>query len=275
MELNQDWRKFQSVFFPFSNHLKKASGVAVRSETVYCLHDQGVVTALFAEGEDLSDWMGASLEEVRSQFTDRVVLEFERKALESSLLSSVAQPHLEAQISQWREEISAGIVASTQGKSALLSPNRKDQEFLDRHLILKKNFLLEALNHSWWSRALPSAFGIFLRFEASADGTSSQSVRDFLLVYRKGRLEQFGVPDLSFLGQDRRKDATEVCKYLADRCMIPVQGALVREEDWTKWVGEANPWSEIAWAVQSSRVQLVPFRWSVVSLVASRGLLGL
>ncbi|NDD92531.1 hypothetical protein EBZ37_10645 [bacterium] len=242
---------------------------------MYCIHDQDVVTILFAEGEDLSDWAGASLADVRSQFSDRVVLEFERKALESSLLSSVAQPHLEAQVAQWREDTRAKLVATTDGHSVMLSPSRKDQAFLDQWFITKKNFLLESLNGSWWARVLPSAFGIYLRFEGLSGSSAGSSTKEFLLIYRKGQLEQFGVPDLSFVGADRRKDPDEVCKYLTERCMVPVQAVLLREEDWLKWAAEKNPWSEIAWAVQSSRVQLVPFRWSVVSLIASRGLLGL
>ncbi|MBU6375619.1 MAG: hypothetical protein KGQ59_06450 [Bdellovibrionales bacterium] len=274
MELNQDWRKLQSTFFPSIAPTRKGAASSPAG-AVYCIHDQDIVTLLFAEGEDLSDWTGASLADVRSQFSNRVVLEFERKALEASLLSSVAQPHLEAQIAQWREDAQAKLVATAAGHSVMLSPSRKDQAFLDQWFITKKNFLLESLNGSWWARVLPSAFGIFLRFEGLSGGSAGSSTKEFLLIYRKGQLEQFGVPDLGFIGSDRRKDPEEVCKYLADRCMVPVQAVLLREEDWLKWASEKNPWSEIAWAVQSSRVQLVPFRWSVVSLIASRGLLGL
>ncbi len=271
MELSQDWRKLQSTFFPSSFPMKGPLGVSAGNGTLYCIEDQGVLIQAFSEGEDLSDWIGASMNEVRSQFPNRVIVEWGRKSLEASLLASLGEAHLDAQVSQWRQDVRDEAVLSTGGASRGVAKSRRDFDLLDRHLVSQRHFLLDALKESWWARVLPSSFGIFLRFEG---GSAARAAKDFLLVYRKGKLEQFGVPDLNFIGADRRKDSAEVAKYLSDRFMLPVQGVLLREEDWARWSGDSSPWREIAWAVQSNRVQLVPFRWSIVSILAARGLLG-
>jgi hypothetical protein len=271
MELSQDWSQLQSTFFRSSFPMKGPLGVCVGTGTLYCVQDQGVLIQAFSEGEDLSDWIGASMDEVRSQFPNRVIVELDRKTLEASLLASLGEPHLEAQISQWRQDAREQSVLSTSGASHGVARTRKDFDLLDRHLVSQRHFLLDALKDSWWTRVLPSSFGLFLRFEGA---TESRGKRDFLLVYRKGKLEQFGVPDLNFMGADRRKEPAEVVKYLSDRCMVPVQCVLLRDEDWERWSAEVSPWRELAWAVQSNRVQLVPFRWSIVSMLAARGLLG-
>ncbi len=267
MELNQDWRKLQNTFFS-SSFLTKTSG-ATASGAIYCIHDNGSLVALFSEGEDLSEWVGASMSEVRGQYPNRVFFELPLRDVEQSLLNSLSEPHFEAQVAAWRRDaresvLPEGAATGMTGKSA-----KRVRAELDRYLVAHRHFLLDAVNESWWTRVLPSSFGVFLRFEGN-----SAAGRDFLLVYRKGKLEQFGVPDLSFMGADRRKDPAEVVKYLSDRCMVPVQGVLLRDEDWNKWSAEASPWREIAWAIQSNRVQLVPFRWSLVSIIAARGLLG-
>jgi hypothetical protein len=271
MELSQDWRQLQSTFFRSSFPMKGPVVASAGTGTLYCVQDQGVLIQAFAEGDDLSDWIGASMDEVRSQFLNRVIVELDRKALEATLLSSLGEPHLEAQIAQWRQDARDQSVLSTGGVSRGVAKTRKDFDLLDRHLVSQRHFLLDALKDSWWTRVLPSSFGIFLRFEGASEAPGK---RDFLLVYRKGKLEQFGVPDLNFMGADRRREPAEVAKYLSDRCMVPVQCVLLRDEDWERWSAEASPWREIAWAVQSNRVQLVPFRWSIVSMLAARGLLG-
>jgi len=269
MELNQDWRRLQSTLHPASWAPRRAPSGSSAAATLYCLVEQGNVGGIFSEGMDLSEWVGASLADLRAQFPDRVIVEWDRAKMESSLLSSLGDSHLEAQVGRWRadarEQVQVGNTSAPRG--------RKELARLDRQLVARRNFLIDALNDSWWARVLPSSFGIFLRLEGSGD--FDRGGRDFLLVYRKGILEQFGVPDLSYLGADRRRDPAEVVKFLSERCTVPVQGVLLHEEDWNRWSEESGPWREIAWAVQSNRVQLVPFRWSVVSLLASRGLLGL
>jgi hypothetical protein len=288
LELNQDWRTWQATVFPESFPARSfadasGEGSARTAGALYCVQEQGYVLALFAEGERLLEWTGASIHEVRAQFQGRVIFEWQTKDLEAKLLESLAEPHLLAQIEAWREtpRSESEALQSIPSRRRLWAPVSSEPEAI---LAPRKQFLFETLAQAWWSRVLPSSFGIFFRWEdqkavavlgSSASLAPRAGVRDYLVVYRKGKLEQFGVPDLSFLGVDRRKDPSEVVKYLADRCLVPVQGVLLNEEDWARWSEQKNPWREIAWAVQSSRVQLVPFRWGIVSLIALRGLLGI
>jgi len=237
---------------------------------ILCIEDRGTALALFSEGGDLSEWMGAPLDEIRGHFPSRVVITIPQSTMDSSILESLGQAHLDAQVEGWRSTVvDQGAIFGVSKKSGKKAEsNGSDQELVERHLQRRRHFLLDALKDSWWTKVLPSAFGIFLRLEGG------NAPKDFLLVYRKGKLEQFGAPDLTFLSSDRRKDSADVVKYLADRFMLPVQGVLVREEDWNLWSEQPSPWREIAWGVQSSRVQLVPLRWGVLSILATRGMLG-
>lgn len=256
MELNQDWRGYQQKFFPVRK------GSAEERRPIYVVADKGMVLTIFVEGEDLSQWQGSSVEEMRSQFTHRSIVEADRSEMDQWLIRAMGGSHLPGQIAQLREQWLAGAKGDDKEGARSLLPGRV-------------HFLLEAIQSSWWARVLPSSFGVLLRFEDESASDGAPSFNDFLLVYRKGALEQFGEPDLSFLGSDRRTDLSDVIGYLGERFSLPVQSVLMRSQDWEKWSSTAHPWKEIAWAIQSKRVQLVPHRWQWVGLVATRGFIGI
>ncbi len=256
MELNQDWRGYQEKFFP----VRKGSNE--ERKPIYVISEKGMASTVFSEGEDLSSWQGCKIEEIRAQFTHRAVVEADRASMDQWLLGAMGESHLPGQLSRLRQQWIDSAAADVGAAFRMMLPGRV-------------HFLLEALQSSWWTRVLPSSFGVLLRLEDETSAEGAASYRDFLLVYRKGRLEQFGEPDLSFLGADRRADLSDVIGYLGERFSVPVQSVLMRSPDWEKWSATAHPWKEIAWAIQSKRVQLVPHRWQWVGLVATRGFIGI
>ncbi len=246
MELTQDWRGLQRTFFP----VRKES--ADSNAPIHVVEDSGVLLAVHSDSEDLSSWKGMTVEELRAQFPQRALVSASQSNLDRWLVESLAEAHLPAQISAIRQ---SWTTASPDAAGSLSG---------------RLHFLIDALERSWWSRVLPSSYGLLLRLEGEQGSTE-----DFLLVYRKGRLEQFGAPDLSFLGADRRASLADVGRYIGERAGVPVQSVLMSMDDWRRWSDQAHPWKEIAWAIQSKRVGLVPFRWQWVGLVATRGFIGL
>lgn len=255
MELNQDWRRYQDTFFP------ARKGPSGESRPIYVVEEKGVARTVFSEGEDLSQWSGSSLPEIRAQFTHRPVVSVSRSGLDQWVQEALVESHLPNQVSLVRDRW-----ISNAGSGA---PSRASDE-LSRSLPARGHFLFEAIEDSWWARLLPSAFGVVIRLEGEAG-----IARDFMLVYRRGRLEQFGEPDLQHLSQEARGQFHEVCRSLSERALVPVQGVILGEQDWRGWSEQAHPWKEIAWALQSKRVQLVPYRWSWVGLIATRGFIGI
>jgi len=246
MELIQDWRQLQRTFYPVRRD------AVVADSPIHIVEDSGVALAVEAEGEDLSSWKGMTTAEIRAQYPNRPVLSVSQADLDRWVGESLSSAHLPAQVDSLRQ--------SWKSVSPEASPS----------LSGRLHFLIDALERSWWNRVLPSSYGLLIRLEGEQGRTE-----DFLLVYRKGELEQFGEPDLGFLGSERRSDLAGVGRYLAERIGVPVQSVLMSSEDWKRWSEQAHPWKEIAWAIQSKRRSLAPFRWQWVALIATRGFIGL
>jgi hypothetical protein len=55
---------------------------------------------------------------------------------------------------------------------------------------------------------------------------------------------------------------------------VPVQGIFVSPKDWARWSQSSEPWREIALALKQNKMKMVPFRWSIATLVATRAYFG-
>src|SRR5688572_30661729 len=58
-----------------------------------------------------------------------------------------------------------------------------------------------------WRRWLPDVFGVYLAFEGT---------RGFFMSFRRGRLQDYFVPDLSGLSPERARSTEEVVRYLSE-----------------------------------------------------------
>lgn len=267
MELTYDWQSFQAMFYP-----KRRSATQLAAETagpVYLIIEGNIVSSAFAESEDLSDWIGAEYEELAAEMPHRELLLFDRDKVDAWLAEAVALPHLHEQMDFLRQKAGMSVV-STRAR-----PSKKGRKTSRGNIELKhghghlgrQHFLLEAMQ-SWWGKVLPSAYGVFIRLEGPQE-------RDLFVIVRRGRLDAFHEPDLSSMGRDRRKVPSEVVKYLSEKHLVPVQGMIMPAQAWAELSEDPAPWRKVAGAVKTNQVRMVPFRWSLVSLMASRAFVGL
>ncbi|HUP57100.1 MAG TPA: hypothetical protein VM598_06585 [Bdellovibrionota bacterium] len=248
MELNYDWRGFQTVFSPRLRALPAPSSSP--TGPIYVIHDGDAVLCASARGESVGDWTGMPLSDFRTEFSHREIISFEREKVDGWMGESLPLPHFYDQAGFLLTKAQEG-----QGKVSLgsLSPT--------------KHFLLEAV-HGWWGKVLPSAYGIFLRLEG--EGSRRQ---DFMIIVRRGRIDGFCEPDLSSIGVERSRQHADVVKYLSEKYLVPVQGVFLPESEWAGWASSAHPWRNAARAIRANRAKLVPFRWGVVLLMATRAFL--
>jgi hypothetical protein len=267
MELSYDWQSFQSMFYP-----KRRSATQLGSEIggpIYLVCEGNIIVSAFAENDDLSDWIGAEYQELAAEQPHRELLLFERAKVDGWMSESMALPHIHEQLEFLREKAGLDVV-STRAK-----PAKKGRKLSRQNVELKQghghlghqHFLLEAMQ-GWWGKVLPSAYGVFIRLEG-------QGEQDLFVLVRRGRLEAFHEPDLSSMGKERRKVPGDVVKYLSEKHLVPVQGMFVPAQEWAEWSDSHNPWRRITASLKANQARMVPFRWSLMSMMASRAFLSL
>lgn len=243
MELMHDWKGFQSVFNSRAkSHLTSENLI---EGPIYLITEGDKIISASSEGEDLTSWVGTSCEEKIRQKNHREFFCFERKQVDQWIHESVVRPHLYDQIELLRTK-------------AINNQNKK--------LLFNKHFLLDALQ-GWWGKILPSSYGIYLQL-------SDQTTGNFLIVIQHGSLTGYHEPDLSSLSPERKKDSAEVVRYLSEKYLVPIQGILISGREWGELVKFENPWREVAQGLRENRFQLVPFRWSLATLIATRAFFG-
>jgi hypothetical protein len=245
MELTHDWKNFRNLFYS----QRRVSGGAERGPTgpAYLVTEQDQVVAVFDDFEDLSEWIGAPLKSMQARMPHRQLVAFDRSQVDRWIQGATALPHFYDQVEYLKEH----------AKPASGGP-----------LAFRRHFLLEAL-HGWWSKILPSAYGIYIRVE----GESARLEQEFLLVVRRGNFEGFIRPDIHALSPDRRSQPDAVVRYLSEKYLVPVQGIFVRSQDWHAWSHQDDPWREVARSLKKQHARLVPFRWTLAAMATTRGFL--
>ncbi len=268
MELTYDWQSFQSMFYPKRRSATPLGDVA---NPVYLVVESSIIVSAFGECEDLSDWIGAEYQEMAAEMPHRELLLFEREQVDQWMAESTQLPHIHEQIDFLRKQ------AASHGMSTRARPVRKGRKLSKEDIAVRhghahlgnQHFLIEAML-GWWGKVLPSAFGVFVRLENEAGAPQE----DIFVLIRRGRLDAFHEPDLSSMGRDRCKMPGEVVKYLSEKHLVPVQGLFVPAAQWAEWCDSPNPWRKLAASLKANESKLMPFRWSLVSLMASRAFLG-
>src|SRR5262245_3226068 len=97
MELNYDWKTFQSLFY---SKRKLSSQDSNPDGPLFLVLDDTVIVAAFSEGEDRSDWIGATYDEVAAEFPHRDLVLYDRAKLDQCLESVIQRPHFYDQIQQ-------------------------------------------------------------------------------------------------------------------------------------------------------------------------------
>ncbi len=253
MELTCDWRGFQATFSP--KRRTSLQDTAEPNGPIYIIAEQDLVITAFANSEDLSDWVGAKVADVAVEFNHRELVVFERSEVDSLMGEATGLAHSYEQADFLLSNASATLYSKGHTRKAQKGKLGSALPAVPKH------FLLEALlGPGWWSKVLPSAYGIFIRLE------SQGAPKDFFVLIRRGRLDTFCEPDFN-------SQPVDPVKYLSEKYLVPVQGITLTAAEWKEWAESAHPWRRVALAIRANRAKLTPFRWGLVSLVATRGFL--
>lgn len=249
MELSYDWKNFQSFFYS-----KRKSAASELLGPIYLVTDRKVIVSALSEGEDLSDWIGATYDELLAEASHRQFILFDRTQVDQSVGKACSLKHYYDQIRFLQNEAKPTPLVHGKVKSA--------------EVLLPKHFLLFAIQ-SWWSKFLPSTYGIYIRLKGEM---GEQSL--FITVQKKQVLS-FQVPDLSSMIPDRRKHPQDVVRFLSERYLVPVQGIYLTDAEWAEWSEMANPWGKIFSAVKVDHSKLMPFKWGLFLLLGLRAYFGI
>lgn len=265
LEFNLDWKAFRRVFYP----QRRVGGMreAAATDPAYLVVDSDRIVSAFAESEDLTDLRGVCYGELVERTTHRDLVAFDRAEVDLWFQEAIREPHYYGQVEAIRRAARpASVVRPRLGKRGVPAHgSRKDWS-----LEVERHFLLEAL-HGWWSKVLPSAYGVYVRLDLGPGRTP----RDFIAVTRRGQFECLATPDLSSLSAERRADPEQLVKYLSEKYLVPVQGVWARADEWYAWSDLADPWKQVAQSLRQGALALHPFRMSVAFLISTRGYLGI
>lgn len=245
MELKHDYRTFQNFFRP-----RRMKGLSTGTEVagaLYFVLDEDRVLCGFSDREDLSEWIGASVEEVKKRFEHRDLYLVPKARLDSWVEEALQRGHYDEQGQTLRR------LARSEGAAPRTS---------GRH------FLVDAIESSWWSRIFPASFGVWIRIE-------DQPSRDLAMVFRMRKLDLYQRPDLSGMGNERSRQPEEVVKYLSEYHMVPFQGLVVSISDWMEWCVSNDPWAEVWRSIRENQARMFPKNRSLTALVALRGMSGI
>lgn len=270
MELTYDWKSFQSVFYPQRRALQNPSN---ETKTVFAVVEKDAIVATYCDGENYSDFVGASVHALRTSLGGRELVLIEASKVDQWMTGALSLTHMHEQIEFFRRSISPDL------KSKVRSNLEKQTCLSERH------FLLDTLLGKW-GKLLPSAFGVFIRLERAPtnyimppelmEATGSrcreylEQEQDILVLVRAGRMEAFYEPDLSPIGAERRGVSGEVVRYLSEKHSVPVQGISVPYVEWVAWNHSKKPWRAFAVSLKSRNARLYPLRWQIPALLGIR-----
>jgi hypothetical protein len=280
VDLSCDWRSFQDLFNPRgrssaeeSARASETGGGVTLSRPVFAVLEGERVLAAFSEEEDLSDWVGGPVAGLRARAPHRRLVCFEREELEGWLRDSLAEGRFVDQVELLRGKALGILPPELRGRGAEAALRGPENHFVVRAL------------RGWWSRVLPSAFGLVIRVTGRRGAVSEQ---DFVVIVRRGALEAFHSPDLSGLALEKRRQLPEVLRFLEARYFVPLQALSVPQAEWNRWaaldtrekssergvakVGRNGAWRAVWGALATGRAQLHPARPLVRALVFFRSL---
>lgn len=249
MDLNYDWKNFQSFFISKrttqNSELEGSSRQEGDASPIYVVTQGNQILVALSQGENLGSYSGVSFDELEARFPAREIILFDREKVDHWLTESSEREHYYDQILYLNTEARPQFTARS-----------KTRVFGS---IFQKNFLLRVLK-SRWSIFFPISYGVLI----CLDGDYSQSI--FLKVHRS-RVQSFVKPDFSTMIPERKKVPGDLVRHLAEGELIPVQGLFFTSKDWHEWSGMEHPWEKILGALRRDRSVIAPFRWGIVFLI--------
>lgn len=247
MDLNYDWRGFQSVFYP-------AKRLTQKQHPAFVIHTDGKVDQAFTRTEDLQDWKGREVKELEALWTHRKIVSIGRAQL-LQMLSEVAHE---------------GATEKFACQVDRLRSMAQTRLGWDLSRDVTRNFLLSGVQ-SWWKNILPKRFALLLQVEGNRD-----RIERFMLAYQKGRIDGMIEPDLTHVVPDRLVQDRGVAQSAHERYGYPVIAFFVPMDRWLEWSQDPSPWWPFLRAMLSGEVR---FKTSGLSQTMGRlimtGLIGM
>lgn len=260
VDLSCDWKLFQSFFQPPAKSGGYATADRGTSKPIYVVFDgaEKVVMTAFTEGEDLSEWMGRPIEDLKSHWRARDVVAFDRAEVDEMVSDATKSQRFYDQVEEMRSK-SRSVLRAGDSRAAFVLGNAR---------VNRKHFLLRSIE-GWWARVLPDQFGVLIRLTGHHAGES----QDFFVIVRRGKFDCFHEPDLSGMSLERRRDCAQVAKFLEDRYLVKVQTVSVPSSEWKEWARDADPWGRVVQSVRAKRTRLYPDVLGVRTLIRMKAIL--
>jgi len=239
MKLGQDWLAFQKTMHP-----KKKSRMPAVSPYVVVAQVKDHAVKILSDIETLSTEGHTRMSDLIPRIpVNKKLVAIETQALRAAVLKSLDHSNIYHQLESIR-----GTLPATYGEIPAFQPH----------------FLVQALTEGFWSKVLPSQFGIYIRLE------DSHNPQSLLILLKRGKVDQFDDPDLSSLSAERREVPVEVVKYLREKYSSPIQAIYLNRKDWMEWCENENPWKTITAVLRAERITLVPFKMSIAALIGAK-----
>jgi hypothetical protein len=242
MDLIQNWRAFQDVFFPAEKQLSKVQAEQF-PQPILLIQERGTVVAAFSSRDESAHWVGRACGELMQELGGRDIRELS--------------------LSDWRELQAKGVHAKTFWQSTQHLKKGLPPDFASR-----SHFLLEQMVGGW-NKILPHHYMIYLELS----GAEAEDSINLLIGVKGGQVEELEVPDFSSLSQDARMRPSSRILHLKELHKVPVQGILTPRKEWNNWALAQQPWRAMARSLRERRVELVPFRMPALLILATRAFL--
>ncbi len=269
MELNFDWKGFQN-FFGQKDRTSITRGAAP-GDPIVLVCDQSKIVSVYSENEDLHAYCGGPQDRIMIEYPHREFHIYEVGELDKTLTDlskNSKNNHAYQEIEYLRDKLRPQVFSRTSPShaesggplGALESRKRLEAPAFRDH------FFFEALG-SWWRKIFPNQYGVFIRCEGPEP-------REFLLLFKNGKLENYHEPDLSSLDHARSREPSEVIRYLKERYICPIQGVFVSAQEWKDWSNKPEPWKDVYQSIQSNRLKFFPSKFGMQFLIFVRAKLG-
>ena len=227
MELQNDWKIFKQLW-----NFNLASDIPHEEHAIYCVIDGEWIIDASSRNQDLSEWVGAPIQEFAREFSNRKLFTVQ--------LSDIAKFSEQG----WtRSQFNLTNVEATSGAGLLEQNSTKKPRRSSFQIDLGFKSFLEELFSGRMKRFLPRHFGLFITL------TDGEVVNGYFVSFKNGELEICMAPSFPPTVENKGR-------FLAEKYLIPVVSVDCHALDWKKWNLMPNPWKEMRQAFKDGKLRV-------------------
>jgi len=260
MSAGFDWRSYQRCFGQ-RPRLSEDLQAPWQNSPAFFVEDHQRICAAYHDLEDLSDWIGAPVDEVADRFENRDYIILSKSNIDRVLTDSLSENHYFDQVSFLKR----GIIADLNENNESSSDANRSIELLSS--LEENHFLFDGVR-SWWKRILPKRFVFYLRLT----GTQNEEA---LLEFHQGILVGCERADNLDIRFNDRDSLYKLENRVKDLKRLSVLILVVSRKNWEMLTSSEDPWRLLSQQLRTKDAQIYPRKWSVLTGIALRGYLGL